>query len=91
MNTPGYDPVSVSGMVAGGANVVCFTTRRGSVFGCKPTPSLKLTTNSEMFSRMHKDMDINCGRIVDGEADIESLGQEIFELILRTASGEPRK
>lgn len=91
MDTPGYDPVSVTGMVAGGANVVCFTTGRGSVFGCKPTPSLKLATNSEMFSRMHEDMDINCGRIVDGEADIESLGQEIFELILSTASGEPSK
>ena len=91
MDTPGYDPVSVTGMVAGGANVVCFTTGRGSVFGCKPTPSLKLATNSEMFSRMHEDMDINCGRIVDGEADIESLGQKIFELILRTASGEPSK
>ena len=71
--------------------MVCFTTGRGSVFGCKPTPSLKLATNSEMFSRMHEDMDINCGRIVDGEADIECLGQKIFELILRTASGEPSK
>ena len=91
MDTPGYDPVSITGMVAGGANVVCFTTGRGSVFGCKPTPSLKLATNSEMFSRMHEDMDINCGRILDGEADIESLGREIFELILRTASGEPSK
>ena len=91
MDTPGYDPVSITGMVAGGANVVCFTTGRGSVFGCKPTPSLKLATTSEMFSRMHEDMDINCGRILDGEADIESLGREIFELILRTASGEPSK
>ncbi len=91
MDTPGYDPVSVTGMVAGGANMVCFTTGRGSVFGCKPTPSLKLATNSEMFSRMHEDMDINCGRITDGEADIESLGREIFELILGTASGEPSK
>jgi altronate dehydratase len=91
MDTPGYDPVSVTGMVAGGANVVCFTTGRGSVFGCKPTPSLKLATNSEMFGRMEDDMDINCGRIVDGDANVESLGQEIFELILRTASGEPSK
>jgi len=91
MDTPGYDPVSVTGMVAGGANVVCFTTGRGSVFGCKPTPSLKLATNSEMFGRMQEDMDINCGRIVDGDASVESLGQEIFELILRTASGEPSK
>ena len=91
MDTPGYDPVSVTGMVAGGANVVCFTTGRGSVFGCKPTPSLKLATNSEMFGRMQEDMDINCGRIVDGDANVENLGQEIFELILRTASGEPSK
>ena len=79
------------GMVAGGANVVCFTTGRGSVFGCRPTPSLKLATNSEMFGRMQEDMDINCGRIVDGDANVESLGQEIFERILRTASGEPSK
>ena len=91
MDTPGYDPVSVTGMVAGGANVVCFTTGRGSVFGCKPTPSLKLATNSNMFKRMHEDMDINCGRIIDGEANIQELGQEIFELILSTASGEPSK
>ena len=91
MDTPGYDPVSVTGMVAGGANVVCFTTGRGSVFGCKPTPSLKLATNSDMYSRMYEDMDINCGRVVDGEEDIDSLGREIFELILRTASGEPSK
>lgn len=91
MDTPGYDPVSVTGMVAGGANVVCFTTGRGSVFGCKPAPSLKLATNSEMFNRMHEDMDINCGRIVDGEADVESVGREIFELILNTASGAPSK
>ncbi len=91
MDTPGYDPVSITGMVAGGANVVCFTTGRGSVFGCKPTPSLKLATNTDMFNCMHEDMDINCGRIVDGEADIAGVGQEIFELILRTASGEPSK
>ena len=91
MDTPGYDPVSITGMVAGGANVVCFTTGRGSVFGCKPTPSLKLATNTDMFNRMREDMDINCGRIVDGEADIAGVGQEIFELILRTASGEPSK
>ncbi|MBT3928253.1 MAG: altronate dehydratase [Rhodospirillaceae bacterium] len=91
MDTPGYDPVSITGMVAGGANVVCFTTGRGSVFGCKPTPSLKLATNSTMFEHMHEDMDINCGRIVDGEADIEGLGREIFELILNTASGAPSK
>jgi altronate hydrolase len=91
MDTPGYDPVSITGMVAGGANVVCFTTGRGSVFGCKPTPSLKLATNSDMFRHMEGDMDINCGRIVDGEKDVAELGQEIFELILRTASGSLSK
>ena len=91
MDTPGYDPVSITGMVAGGANVVCFTTGRGSVFGCKPTPSLKLATNSDMFRHMEGDMDINCGRIVDGEQDVAELGQEIFELILRTASGSLSK
>jgi len=91
MDTPGYDPVSITGMVAGGANMVCFTTGRGSVFGCKPTPSLKLATNSDMFRHMEGDMDINCGRIVDGEKDVAELGQEIFELILHTASGSQSK
>jgi altronate dehydratase len=91
MDTPGYDPVSVTGMVAGGTNVVRFTTGRGSVFGCKPTSNLKLATNSDMFNRMHEDMDINCGRIADGEADVASLGQEIFDLILATASGAPSR
>src|SRR5690625_7333386 len=62
MDTPGYDPVSVTGLVAGGANVVCFTTGRGSVFGCKPTPSIKLATNTEMYQRMAEDMDLNAGR-----------------------------
>lgn len=91
MDTPGYDPVSVTGMVAGGANVVCFTTGRGSVFGCKPTPCLKLATNSVMYNRMADDMDINCGRIADGEADVESMGREIFDMVLATASGQPSK
>jgi altronate hydrolase len=87
MDTPGYDPVSVTGIVAGGANVMCFTTGRGSVLGCKPTPSLKLATNTEMFRRMSEDMDVNCGVIMDGEASVQDLGQQIFELILQTASG----
>ena len=91
MDTPGYDPASVTGMVAGGANVCCFTTGRGSVFGCKPSPSLKLATNTPMFKRMSDDMDVNCGRIVDGEATVQEVGQEIFELILKTASGQPSK
>ena len=87
MDTPGYDPVSVTGMVAGGANVVCFTTGRGSVFGCKPVPCLKLATNSAMYQRMADDMDINCGEVVDGSATVEEVGARIFELVLATASG----
>jgi altronate hydrolase len=89
MDTPGYDPVSVTGIVAGGATVVCFTTGRGSVFGCRPTPSIKLATNTEMFERMSEDMDINCGRIVDGTAGLAEVGDEIFERIIAVASGEP--
>ncbi|OIQ84539.1 D-galactarate dehydratase [mine drainage metagenome] len=88
MDTPGYDPVSVTGIVAGGATVVCFTTGRGSVFGCRPTPSIKLATNTEMFERMSEDMDINCGRIVDGTAGLGEVGEEIFERIIAVASGE---
>jgi len=88
MNTPGYDPVSVTGIVAGGATVVCFTTGRGSVFGAKPTPSIKLATNTEMFEKMADDMDLNCGRIVDGTATLARVGDEIFDLIVRVASGE---
>jgi altronate hydrolase len=88
MDTPGYDPVSVTGIVAGGANVVCFTTGRGSVLGCRPTPSIKLATNTEMYERMAEDMDLNCGRIVDGTASLKDVGDEIFEKILAVASGE---
>lgn len=88
MDTPGYDPVSVTGIIAGGATVVCFTTGRGSVFGAKPTPSIKIATNTEMFSRMADDMDLNAGRIVDGTATIAEVGQQIFELMIRVASGQ---
>tara|TARA_Y100000294_G_C8559595_1_gene338563 strand:- start:823 stop:2391 length:1569 start_codon:yes stop_codon:yes gene_type:complete len=91
MDTPGYDPSSITGMVAGGANITCFTTGRGSVYGGKPVPSLKLATNTPMFKRMESDMDINCGRIVDGDATVESVGKEIFEKILACASGEQSK
>ena len=91
MNTPGYDPVSVTGMVAGGANTVCFTTGRGSVFGCKPVPSLKLATNSAVYTAMTEDMDINCGVVVDGEASVPEMGQRIFDTILKTASGAQTK
>ena len=91
MDSPGYDPVSATGQVAGGANVLCFTTGRGSVFGCKPTPSIKLATNTSLYRRMTDDMDINCGTVVDGEESIQQAGQRIFDLILRVASGEQTK
>ncbi|KIZ32578.1 MULTISPECIES: altronate dehydratase family protein [Rhodopseudomonas] len=91
MDTPGYDPVAATGQVAGGANLVCFTTGRGSVFGCKPAPSIKLATNTPMFTRMEDDMDINCGTILDGAETVEQCGQRIFELMLKTASGQPTK
>ncbi|WP_448190996.1 UxaA family hydrolase [Azospirillum sp. sgz301742] len=91
MDTPGYDPVSATGQVAGGANVLCFTTGRGSVFGCKPTPSLKLATNTPLFRRMPDDMDIDCGTIATGDATIEEVGRRIFDLILETASGRKSK
>ncbi len=87
MDTPGYDPVSATGQVAGGANLICFTTGRGSVYGCKPAPSLKLATSSRLYRQMADDMDINCGEILDGEASIQEVGERIFQLILETASG----
>src|ERR1700693_1746102 len=91
MDTPGYDPVSATGQVAGGANMICFTTGRGSAYRCKPSPSLKLATNSALFARQEEDMDINCGVIVDGKASIHEVGQQFFEMIVKTASGQPSK
>jgi altronate hydrolase len=91
MDSPGYDPASVTGQVASGANVVCFTTGRGSCFGFKPAPSIKLATNTEMYRRMEEDMDVNCGAILDGEVTVEEMGQRIFELILKVASGKKSK
>ena len=90
MDTPGYDPVSVTGLVAGGANFVCFTTGRGSVFGCKPVPSLKLATNSALYRHMTEDMDIDCGVILEGTS-IAAVGRQIFEEILAAASGKKTK
>jgi len=90
MDTPGYDPVSATGQVAGGANVLCFTTGRGSAYGCKPTPSIKLATNTEIYRRMVDDMDINCGDILDG-VSVEEKGAEIFRTILDVASGKRTK
>jgi altronate hydrolase len=91
MDTPGYDPVGATGQVAGGANLLCFTTGRGSVFGCKPTPSIKLATNTPMYERMVDDMDINCGTIVTGEESVQQVGERIFQHMLRAASGERTK
>ena len=90
MDTPGYDPVSATGQVAGGANIMCFTTGRGSAFGCKPTPCLKLASNNAMYGQMHDDMDINCGDILDG-VSYEVKGREIYDHILATASGAKSK
>jgi altronate hydrolase len=91
MDSPGYYPVSVTGQVASGCNLVCFTTGRGSVYGCKPAPSLKLATNTPMYQRMEEDMDINCGLIVDGQSSVQELGEKIFNRLLEVASGSPTK
>ncbi|HYH64454.1 MAG TPA: altronate dehydratase family protein [Urbifossiella sp.] len=90
MDTPGYDPVSMTGIVAGGANVCVFTTGRGSVYGCKPVPCLKIATNTPLYEKMESDMDINAGPILYG-TPVEVVGREIFEAILATASGEKTK
>src|SRR5512140_2148506 len=91
MDTPGFDPVSATGQIAGGANLIAFTTGRGSMFGSKPAPCIKLATNTPMFKKLEEDMDINCGEILDGTASVQEMGQRIFELMLRTASGERSK
>jgi len=91
MDTPGYDPVSATGQVAGGANMIVFTTGRGSAYGCAPSPSLKLSTNSELWQRQEEDIDLNCGEIADGAASIEEVGERLFNLILATASGAKSK
>ena len=87
MDTPGFDPAFVTGLVAGGANVVVFTTGRGSCFGCKPVPSIKVATNTPLYEHMTEDMDINAGRILEG-ASVEEVGREIFDKIVSVASGE---
>ena len=91
MDTPGYDPAATTGQIAGGCQIVCFTTGRGSAFGSKPAPTIKLATNSRVYQAMEEDMDINCGDIVDGDATVDSKGQEIFRKILAVASGERSK
>ncbi len=91
MDSPGYDPCSITGQVASGANLVCFSTGRGSAFGFKPAPSIKLATNTSMFKRLEEDMDINCGEIVDGEKPVAEMGHDIFDYLLAVASGKPSK
>ncbi|SOZ38287.1 Altronate hydrolase (plasmid) [Cupriavidus neocaledonicus] len=91
MDSPGYDPVAVTGQIASGANLICFTTGRGSMFGSKPAPTIKLASNSAMYHRLEEDMDINCGLVLDGELSVPQMGQRIFDHILRAASGEPTK
>lgn len=91
MDTPGYDPVSVTGQIAGGAQLICFTTGRGSAFGSKPAPTIKLATNTALYHAMHGDMDINCGDVLTGESDIQQKGEQILDTLLAVASGQTSK
>ena len=91
MNTPGYDPASLAGLAAGGVNLIAFTTGRGSAIGFPTVPTLKISSNSDTFRRMPDNMDINAGRIADGSSTVEEVGREIFESLLRIASGEKSK
>ncbi len=91
MDTPGYDPVSATGQVAGGANLICFTTGRGSAYGCAPSPSLKLSTNTALWLKQQDDIDIDCGSIVEGLETVDEAGERIFRLMLDTASGRTTK
>jgi len=91
MDTPGYDPVSATGQVAGGANLICFTTGRGSAYGCAPSPSLKLATNTALWLRQQEDIDIDCGGIIEGHDTVDAAGERIFGLMLATASGQKTK
>lgn len=91
MDSPGYDPASVTGQIASGCNLVCFTTGRGSAFGAKPVPSMKVATNTEMFTRLEEDMDLNAGTILSEGKSVEEVGREIYEMWLRMASGEATK
>ena len=91
MDTPGLDPVAATGQIAGGANMIIFTTGRGSCFGSVPAPTMKLASNSPMYERMVSDVDVNCGVIIEGDATLEDVGRSIFEQLLKHASGEPTK
>jgi altronate hydrolase len=90
MDTPGYDPVSMTGLVAGGCNIGVFTTGRGSVYGCKPAPCIKVATNTPMFTHMEEDMDLNAGTVLEGES-LQAVGMRLFEMIVRVAGGEHTK
>jgi altronate hydrolase len=91
MDTPGYDPVSATGQVAGGANMIVFTTGRGSAYGCAPAPSLKLSTNTQLWIKQEEDIDLNCGEIADGNASVDEVSAQLFQLVLDTASGAKSK
>lgn len=91
MDSPGFDPVSVTGQVASGANVICFTTGRGSAFGYKPVPSIKLSSNTDVFRQMEEDIDINCGQVIDGDMTLDTMGETIFAHLIAVASGESSK
>jgi altronate hydrolase len=91
MDTPGHDPVSMTGLVSGGCNVGVFTTGRGSVYGCKPSPCIKVATNSPMYNWMEEDMDINAGTILDGTETVGEVGRRIYDKILAVAGGEKTK
>ena len=91
MDTPGFDPASATGQIAGGANIILFTTGRGSMFGAKPVPSVKLATNTPIYQRLTEDMDVNCGGILDGTHTVQQVGKIIFDHMLRIVSGEKSK
>ena len=91
MDSPGFDPVSVTGQIASGCTIVCFTTGRGSAFGSKPSPTIKLGSNSRLYARMPEDIDINCGPVLDGTITLEEMGERVFRSILEVASGKPSK
>jgi altronate hydrolase len=91
MDSPGFDPCSATGQVASGATLIAFTTGRGSAFGCKPSPSIKLASNSDVYRRMQDDIDVDCGPIAAGGASVEEKGAEILDLLLEVASGRRSK
>lgn len=91
MDTPGYDPVSMTGLVAGGCTIGVFTTGRGSIYGCKPTPCLKVASNTALYERMPEDIDINAGTILDGTESVVQVGGRIFQKLIDVASGEKTK